>query len=191
MYQPLIDPGDIASIEEKPVIVELSPSENYDPEEGHCKIRNGVIVCNDCGAPADTVHFVPWVVVSFGASIEIRAACAEHDPGGYWLPLSELITEPLKWLLHISEKRGAPDHELLQWLGYPGVALLGKKAGPRKGQRCAYCGSTAGPMELDHIVPKSRGGPDDKGNRVWACRDCNRRKGTKSLLEWLDELRQP
>ncbi len=44
---------------------------------------------------------------------------------------------------------------------------------------CQYCGA-CGPdveLEIDHIVPVSRGGTDDIKNLKTACFDCNRGKG--------------
>ena len=46
---------------------------------------------------------------------------------------------------------------------------------------CQYCGA-CGPnveLEIDHIIPVSRGGTDDKDNLKTACFDCNRGKGDK------------
>lgn len=44
---------------------------------------------------------------------------------------------------------------------------------------CHYCGRRAGDvvLEIDHVIPKSRGGTDDESNLVAACEDCNRGKG--------------
>ena len=56
----------------------------------------------------------------------------------------------------------------------------------RDGARCAYCGSTkAEHYELDHIVPRSRGGTDRVSNLVVSCRDCNVEKGNQSAEEFL------
>lgn len=52
--------------------------------------------------------------------------------------------------------------------------------------RCAYCGTADGPFELDHVVPRSRGGPDSPKNLVRACFGCNRGKRDKLPSEWLD-----
>jgi 5-methylcytosine-specific restriction endonuclease McrA len=43
-------------------------------------------------------------------------------------------------------------------------------------------------LEIDHVVPKSRGGTDAESNLVAACEDCNRGKGatTEMRLEWID-----
>ena len=44
----------------------------------------------------------------------------------------------------------------------------------RDGYSCQYCGSTA--ENLDHVVPRSRGGLHAWENVVAACRRCNSRK---------------
>jgi hypothetical protein len=48
----------------------------------------------------------------------------------------------------------------------------------RDGERCFYCGEQSARYELDHVVPKARGGSDDIENRVLACPACNAAKGT-------------
>lgn len=48
--------------------------------------------------------------------------------------------------------------------------------------QCHYCGEPA--ETIDHVIPKSRGGTDEPGNLVPACRRCNASKGTKLLSEW-------
>jgi 5-methylcytosine-specific restriction endonuclease McrA len=55
--------------------------------------------------------------------------------------------------------------------------------------RCAYCGKDT-KLELDHIVPISRGGKHAIENIVPACRSCNSSKGSKSLLKWMYEQRK-
>jgi 5-methylcytosine-specific restriction endonuclease McrA len=44
----------------------------------------------------------------------------------------------------------------------------------RDAHRCQYCGGTA--ENLDHVVPRSRGGTHTWENVVAACRPCNARK---------------
>ena len=50
---------------------------------------------------------------------------------------------------------------------------------------CVYCGRSAPNVELvvDHIVPKSKGGPCSPGNLVAACTDCNLGKSDVVLEE--------
>lgn len=60
----------------------------------------------------------------------------------------------------------------------------------RDGCKCAYCHRALALefLDVDHVVPKRRGGPDHQDNRKLACRKCNNRKGTKSEIEYLREL---
>lgn len=51
----------------------------------------------------------------------------------------------------------------------------------RDNHRCAYCGRPAG--TVDHVVPRSRGGDNSWENLVACCRDCNNRKGDRTLAE--------
>ncbi len=50
--------------------------------------------------------------------------------------------------------------------------------------RCAYCGKTDCPFELDHIVPRSRGGSNRVSNLCLACHACNQAKGDKTAAQW-------
>ncbi|MFW6007948.1 MAG: HNH endonuclease [archaeon] len=44
---------------------------------------------------------------------------------------------------------------------------------------CQYCGKKLKNPELEHIVPKSRGGKSTFSNCVAACKECNRSKGDR------------
>lgn len=46
----------------------------------------------------------------------------------------------------------------------------------RDGWACVQCGSTV-ELELDHVIPFSRGGACSPGNLVTMCGPCNRAKG--------------
>lgn len=48
---------------------------------------------------------------------------------------------------------------------------------------CAYCGAPS--AEIEHIVPRARGGEDTWDNLTGACPTCNSRKSAKSLLNFL------
>ena len=49
---------------------------------------------------------------------------------------------------------------------------------------CCYCGGRDR-MELDHIEPIKDGGVNDWTNLTVACKRCNRRKSSRSLLVWM------
>ena len=55
----------------------------------------------------------------------------------------------------------------------------------RDGFTCQYCGQRPPDvvLELDHIHPVSKGGPDDVLNLITACFDCNRGKRDKVISE--------
>jgi hypothetical protein len=50
---------------------------------------------------------------------------------------------------------------------------------------CQYCGAVMPPgLEVDHIVPRSRGGSDRPDNLATACRACNEAKGNLTAAEF-------
>ncbi len=51
----------------------------------------------------------------------------------------------------------------------------------RDGNRCQYTGRVLRPEEgsLDHVVPRSRGGPDTWENLVWSAKEVNQRKADR------------
>lgn len=52
------------------------------------------------------------------------------------------------------------------------------------GRRCAYCGAANRPLQVEHIVPRSRGGSQRISNLTLACGPCNTRKGTRTAEEF-------
>ncbi len=64
----------------------------------------------------------------------------------------------------------------------------------RDGFRCRYCGKEASEstkLEVDHVVPRSKGGSDDPTNLGAACYDCNRGKTNKSVTYAWGDPRPP
>ncbi|MGI6395093.1 MAG: HNH endonuclease [bacterium] len=51
---------------------------------------------------------------------------------------------------------------------------------------CAYCGKIKN-LQLDHIIPKNKGGKDAGENLIWACRSCNASKSDTDLMEWYNK----
>jgi 5-methylcytosine-specific restriction endonuclease McrA len=58
---------------------------------------------------------------------------------------------------------------------------------------CQYCGRQYAPSELtlDHVLPRSRGGPHSWENVVASCRSCNARKEARLPNECGMVLRRP
>ena len=60
--------------------------------------------------------------------------------------------------------------------------------------RCFYCGKTmdiaqflnGADVEIEHIIPRSILFDDSYSNKVCACRDCNREKGNRTAMEYME-----
>ena len=50
---------------------------------------------------------------------------------------------------------------------------------------CQYCSAKDIPLEVEHIVPRSKGGSNRVSNLTLSCRKCNEKKGNKSIEEFL------
>lgn len=57
---------------------------------------------------------------------------------------------------------------------------------------CKYCGKKPGEtiLEVDHIIPRSKGGTDEIENLLTSCFDCNRGKGKRMLNELTAEMQK-
>lgn len=51
-------------------------------------------------------------------------------------------------------------------------------------RKCCYCGKTDITLEIEHIIPKSRGGSNQVSNLCLACRPCNVKKGNQTATEF-------
>jgi 5-methylcytosine-specific restriction endonuclease McrA len=70
------------------------------------------------------------------------------------------------------------------------VPLSRRAVFARDGHRCQYCNRAA--ENIDHVVPRSRGGTHSWDNVVASCRACNARKEDRMLTETgLSLRRQP
>lgn len=63
------------------------------------------------------------------------------------------------------------------------VILTRKNLLVRDNHQCQYCKTKNGPLTLDHVLPKNRGGSDVWDNLVTACQPCNHRKGNRTPEE--------
>jgi len=133
------------------------------------------------------------------------ARFANRRRRGGWLPpsLESRVSNLLTWVARL--RRFAPigalsqelvrfDTQLLQNAEISGVEYQrGELAGyevreyvlEKGGRACAYCYRTGVPLELDHIVPRSRAGTSHRvSNLVLACRPCNQEKGGRTAEEF-------
>jgi 5-methylcytosine-specific restriction endonuclease McrA len=63
------------------------------------------------------------------------------------------------------------------------------------GRTCVYCGAKNVPLQLEHIVPRSRGGSNRVSNLTLSCEACNLAKGNRTAAEFgyphlLDQAQQ-
>lgn len=72
-----------------------------------------------------------------------------------------------------SQKAPVSDFDEAQW-----IAMQEKFE-----YRCAYCGKHSKSLEMEHILPLSRGGDHTRDNIVPACRKCNATKGARTPEE--------
>lgn len=52
------------------------------------------------------------------------------------------------------------------------------------GRRCAYCHITGVPLQIEHIVPRVRGGTNRASNLTLACKRCNLQKNSQTAAEY-------
>jgi 5-methylcytosine-specific restriction endonuclease McrA len=69
------------------------------------------------------------------------------------------------------------------------IALNRRAVFARDGHRCQYCGAEA--ENIDHVIPRSRGGMHAWDNVVASCRPCNARKRDHLLEDSGMKLRRP
>ena len=86
---------------------------------------------------------------------------------------SEHLSVPVPTVIRLRRYVKVPYHRR--------VPLNRRAVFARDGHRCQYCGGRA--ENLDHVLPRSRGGDHTWENVVAACRPCNTRKGNRTLAE--------
>ncbi|MEC9295401.1 MAG: RNA-guided endonuclease IscB, partial [Pseudomonadota bacterium] len=52
------------------------------------------------------------------------------------------------------------------------------------GRECAYCGTADTPLEIEHVIPRSRGGSNRVSNLTLSCHPCNQSKDALSLVDF-------
>ena len=54
-------------------------------------------------------------------------------------------------------------------------------------RKCFYCGKTVSKFEVEHMLPKSRGGSNRIDNLTLSCHDCNQKKDTLTAEEFIKQ----
>jgi len=106
------------------------------------------------------------------------------------------LVEKLTTLLPITYKRVEVANFDTQKMQYPEITGVEYQQGELQGyevkayllekwgRTCAYCGKTDVPLEVEHIIPKSRGGTNRVSNLTISCKRCNLKKGNKTAEEF-------
>ena len=99
-----------------------------------------------------------------------------------WVPISRIEVERVKFDLALMQNPEIAGvlYQQGELAGWETRAYLLEKFG----RHCVYCNGANVPFELDHVVPKSRGGSDRVSNLVLACHGCNQNKGDRTALEF-------
>lgn len=67
---------------------------------------------------------------------------------------------------------------------HPSAILRENKLLVEHEKACAYCEGCSQELQWEHIIPRSRGGPDTIDNLVLACPGCNQAKAGRDPFEW-------
>lgn len=78
--------------------------------------------------------------------------------------------------------RRSDRNDIYDWIEWK---IISNKVFKRDHYTCTYCGRKNVKMEIDHIIPVSKGGSDDLSNLTTSCRRCNAQKKDKTLEEFL------
>ncbi len=159
----------------------VAPAESCHPGSASRRsvLSAPVLLLNRHYAPVSVTSARRGVVLLFaGAAVALDEDGAPHDFTGWRrLPVRD-TDDPLPIVggqlriprvLHLLRYDRAPRF---------GVRLTRRNLLLRDSCQCQYCGEEPGVRELnvDHVVPRSRGGRDTWDNLVISCRGCNLRK---------------
>src|SRR6266567_2281206 len=101
---------------------------------------------------------------------------------GRWTPITRLEVERVKFDPHLMQNPeiAGVEYQRGELAGWELRAYLLEKFQ----HQCAYCHVRDVPFELDHQVPRSRGGSNRASNLVLSCHDCNVAKGNQTAAEF-------
>jgi 5-methylcytosine-specific restriction endonuclease McrA len=100
----------------------------------------------------------------------------------HFYPIKGLALELVKFDTQLMENPeiGGIEYQQGELAGYEVREYLLEKWG----RKCAYCGESNIPLQIEHIIPKSRGGTDRVSNLTLACEKCNQEKANRTAAEF-------
>jgi len=101
------------------------------------------------------------------------------------LPVTDIAMESVRFDMQAMETPG------IQGVEYQHGTLAGYEVREylleKWGRKCAYCGAEHVQLQIEHIVPRARGGSNRISNLTLACDPCNKDKGARPVEEFLAE----
>jgi hypothetical protein len=102
-------------------------------------------------------------------------------------PVSGIVVETVRFdtqLMQNPEISGV-EYQQGELAGYEAREYLLEKWG----RTCAYCGTGNVVLEVEHIVPRVKGGSNRISNLTLSCKPCNQAKGSKDIQDFCDPKR--
>ncbi|GIK40372.1 MAG: hypothetical protein BroJett011_42050 [Chloroflexota bacterium] len=98
-------------------------------------------------------------------------------------PLNQIAVETVRFDTHklINPEVSGVEYQQGTLWGYEIRGYLLEKWG----RRCAYCDAQGLPLQVEHIVPRARGGTDRVSNLTLSCEACNVAKRNQDVREFL------
>lgn len=142
-------------------------------------------------------HFVAVALTSWRRAIKLvyleRADVVDEDYKTYsfkdWFELSQYMKDhPAGFVYTPKFKIAIPEVIALKFydkVHFEEPRLTRKNIYEHYGYRCCYCGKkfSIDKLNIDHILPKSRGGKTEWDNIVTSCIECNLKKGNRTPQE--------
>ena len=131
------------------------------------RVNNAVLVLNQNYEPLNVCNVRRALVLVIGGKAEIL----EANHRGLASPTTVFPSPSVIRLMYMIRRPR------------PRVKLTRREIFIRDEFTCQYCGRQNHELTIDHIIPRSRGGPHAWENVVASCKSCNHHKGGKSVAE--------
>lgn len=142
-------------------------------------------------------HFIAVSFTNWKRAIQLvyleRADVVDEEYKTYnfndWCELSQVIKDyPAGFVRTARFKIAIPEVISLKYydkVQFEQPRLTRKNIYEHYGHRCCYCGKRfdSSKLNIDHIIPRSRGGKTDWPNIVTSCMPCNLKKGNRTPQE--------